>query len=223
MLRAHAIFSLMRSRISVRFSGLAKHFDMRLVFRDVSGEARPGEVLLITGPNGSGKSTLLALLAGLSRPSRGTVLHLASSRPDGSEIPRSDWRNHIGVVSPAMAVYDELSGLENLRFFARVRGLPDIETRCRAALEQVGLDPTRGTLVRGFSTGMTQRLKIAQAMLHEPPLMLLDEPGSNLDPEGRQWLERWVQDLLATGRTLILATNDPREMEWGSCRVALPG
>jgi heme exporter protein A len=121
-----------------------------------------------------------------------------------------------------MAVYDELSGMENLRFFARVRALADVETRCRSVLERVGLDPARGTLVRAFSTGMTQRLKIAQAMLHEPAVLLLDEPGSNLDPEGRGWLEGWVRELIAEGRTLVLATNDPREMEWGSHHVALP-
>jgi heme exporter protein A len=142
---------------------------------------------------------------------------------DGTSIPRRRWRDHIGVVSPAMAVYDELSALENLRFFAQVRGVGSAEARCRSVLQCVGLDPERRTLARGYSTGMIQRLKIAQAMLHEPQVLLLDEPGSNLDPEGVDWLESWVHEVIAEGRTVILATNDLREMEWGSRRVALAG
>ena len=85
----------------------------------------------------------------------------------------------------------------------------------------VGLDPKRKTPVRGFSTGMAQRLKIAQAVLHDPDVLVLDEPGSNLDPEGKDWLEGHVRKLAAVSKTVLLATNDRREMEWGERRVAL--
>ncbi len=189
------------------------------MFRSLSGEAGPGEVLVVTGPNGSGKSTLLAVLCGLLRPTRGEVRHLAGEH----EVPRERWRRHLGVVAPAMAVYEELDALENLRFFARVRGLGAAAERCRRALEAVGLDPERRTPVRGYSTGMAQRLKIAQALLHEPAVLVLDEPGSNLDPTGKDWLEGQVRGLAAAGTTVILATNDRSEMEWGSRRVALVG
>jgi heme exporter protein A len=122
-----------------------------------------------------------------------------------------------------MAVYDELTAMENLRFFARVRGLSTDDAGHQELLSRVGLDPKRKTPVRGFSTGMAQRLKIAQALLHEPGVIFLDEPGSNLDPSGQDWLEAQVDALAADGRTIVLATNDRREMEWGGRRVALAG
>jgi len=95
--------------------------------------------------------------------------------------------------------------------------------RCRECLEMVGLDPGRTTLVRGFSTGMLQRLKIAQALLHDPQVLFLDEPGSNLDPAGQDWLEGLVRGAAAQDKTVILATNDRQEMSWGSRGVALAG
>ena len=208
----------MADGIRIVFSEVAKRFDERVVFRSVAGEAAPGEVLAVTGPNGSGKSTLLAILSGLLRPTKGSILYLQG---DGSELERATWRQVLGAVAPAMSVYEELDAMENLRFFARVRGLRDADVRCLSCLERVGLDPDRHTLVAGFSTGMRQRLKIAQAMLHRPEVLFLDEPGSNLDPEGRVWLEGWVLAEQAAGTTVVLATNDPREMEWGTRRVAL--
>jgi heme exporter protein A len=203
--------------IRISFENVAKRYDERVVFRGVSGEVVPGEALVITGPNGSGKSTLLAILCGLIRPTRGRVRHLV----ENEELERELWRRNLGMVAPALALYEELSAVENLRFLARLRGIEDAEERCRSCLEQVGLDPDRGTLARGFSTGMLQRLKIAQAMLHDPSLLFLDEPGSNLDPSGQDWLEGWVRSAVADGRTVVLATNDRREMEWGTRRVAL--
>ena len=129
----------------------------------------------------------------------------------------------MGVVAPAMAVYEELTALENLGFFVRVRGLSVGLEQQRRLLERVGLDPDRTTPVRGYSTGMAQRLKIAQALLHSPEVLFLDEPGSNLDPAGQDWLEGHVAELIEAGRTIVLATNDRREMEWGARRVALAG
>lgn len=210
----------MTAGISVAFTDVAKRYDLRVIFRSVSGEAVPGEVLVITGPNGSGKSTLMAILCGLLRPSRGEIRY---RRGDGAAVPRDRWRRHLGVVAPAMAVYEELTALENLRFFARVRGLTAGDDRHRELLRQVGLDPDRTTPVRGYSTGMAQRLKIAQALLHSPEVLFLDEPGSNLDPDGQDWLEDHVRGLAGAGRTIVLATNDRREMGWGSRRVALAG
>ena len=212
-------FGAMVEGIKIAFADVAKRYDLRVVFRGISGEALPGEALVLTGPNGSGKSTLLAILCGLIRPTRGTIGHMRG----GEEVERGDWRRHLGVVAPAMAVYEELDAMENLRFFARVRGMGQAEDRCRECLKMVGLDPGRKTVVRGFSTGMAQRLKIAQALLHDPAVLLLDEPGSNLDPAGQDWLEGHVADLVAAGKTVVLATNDRREMEWGERRVALAG
>ena len=210
----------MSGGISISFSDVAKRYDLRVVFRAVSGKARPGEVLVITGPNGSGKSTLLAILCGLLRPTRGDVRYRSRG---GEDLPRDTWGRHLGVVAPSMAVYEELTALENLRFYARVRGLALDDADHRELLERVGLDPSRKTPVRGFSTGMAQRLKIAQALLHDPGVLFLDEPSSNLDPSGQDWLETHVRTLVDEGRTVVLATNDRREMTWGSRNVSLAG
>lgn len=209
----------MADSVRISFSDVAKRYDLRVVFKSVSGQASPGEVLVVTGPNGSGKSTLLAILCGLLRPTLGAITHIV----DGSETVRGEWRHHLGVVAPAMAVYEELDAMENLRFFARVRGINSVEPRCRECLELVGLDPGRRTPVRGYSTGMAQRLKIAQALLHDPAALFLDEPGSNLDPAGKEWLGEYVRGLAAAGKTVVLATNDRDEMNWGHDRVALAG
>lgn len=206
--------------VRIVFSGLGKRYDQRVIFRGVSGEAASGEVLVLTGPNGAGKSTLVQILCGLLRPTRGEIRYLDR---DDREIPRPLWRTLIGVVAPAMALYEELTAVENLRFFARVRGMGKASARCRECLELVGLDPERTTTVRGFSTGMQQRLKIAQALLHDPPVLFLDEPGSNLDPAGQDWLERLVREAAAGGTTVILATNDRQEMSWGTRGVDLSG
>ncbi len=207
----------MSKGVRIRFDGVGKRFGLRAVLREVSGEATPGSVLILTGPNGSGKSTLLQILAGLIRPTRGSVRYLEGD----DEIPRNEWRHRIGMAAPALALYEELTAMENLEFCARVRGLEVNLDRCRSRLEEVGLDPDRKTPVGGFSTGMQQRLKLAQAVLHEPPVLLLDEPGSNLDPAGQDWLTAFVREMVDEGRTVVVATNDRTEMEWGESRVAL--
>lgn len=216
----HAIVPQMSGGISISFSDVAKRYDMRVVFRSISGEVDPGEVLVITGPNGSGKSTLLSILCGLLRPTRGEVLYRSA---DGGNLTRDAWGRHLGVVAPSMAVYEELTAMENLRFYARVRGLALDDGDHRDLLDRVGLDPERKTPVRGYSTGMAQRLKIAQALLHDPAVLFLDEPSSNLDPTGQDWLEECVRSLLEEERTIVLATNDRREMTWGSRNVSLAG
>ena len=209
----------MAGEISVSFVDVAKRFDDRVIFKAVSGRAEPGSVLVIAGPNGSGKSTLVSILCGLLRPTRGQVQFLVGE----DEVERASWRHHLGVVAPAMALYEELTARENLQFFATVRGLRIGLDEFDGILERVGLDPMRTTLVRGYSTGMQQRLKIAQALLHDPEVLFLDEPGSNLDPTGQDWLEGWVDECASRGRTIVLATNDRREMGWGIRRVDLAG
>lgn len=218
---AHGIVPRMDGGVRLAFRDVAKRYDARVVFRSLSGEAGPGEVLLVTGPNGSGKSTLLGILCGLVRPTRGEV-RWTSGAGDAC-LGRSDWRRHVGVVAPWTAVYEELTAMENLRFFATLRAVAEAPSRCRECIEAVGLEPQRATPAGGFSTGMLQRLKIAQAMLHSPPVLLLDEPGSNLDPVGQDWLAGWVAERVAAGTTVVLATNDRGEMTWGTRRVALPG
>lgn len=205
------------SGVRIRFEGLGKRFGSLVALRGVSGEIGPGEVVTVTGPNGSGKSTLLQIVAGLVRPTRGVVEY----REGDGVLPRAAWREKLGMAAPALALYEELTALENLELCAALRGVPDARARCLWCLELVGLDPGRRTLVGGYSTGMRQRLKLAQAVLHDPPVLLLDEPGTNLDPEGRDWLGSFVRERAGLGNAVLVATNDRTEMTWGDRSVAL--
>jgi len=177
----------------------------------------PG-VVAITGPNGSGKSTLLRLLAGLLRPTAGrSVVTLA-----GCEVPPVERRAVLGFASPELAFYEELSCLENLAFAAEARGLRDRATPARAALERVGLGARARDRVAALSSGMTQRLRLAFALLLRPPLLLLDEPGSHLDEEGRSLVERIVDEEARAG-LVVIATNESREWGLAAQRIELRG
>ncbi len=203
--------------VRITFSGLGKRFGSRTVLKGLSGELRARCVVAVTGPNGSGKSTLLNLLAGVMRPSSGSVSYLATDTP----VPRHRWHTLSGVAGPDMAVYEELSALENLRFFARLRGLARTDGELERVLADLGLaarDARR--LVATFSSGMKQRVKLAQAVVHEPAVLLLDEPSSNLDETGHDTIAALVKSL--RGRAAVaIATNDPREMAWGDERIQL--
>jgi heme exporter protein A len=205
------------SGVSVEFQGVGKRFGTRSVLAAVSGTLRQGQVLVVAGPNGSGKSTLLNILAGLLRPSRGEVVYRDSDGP----LPRARWFERLGMAAPDMSVYEELSAVENLRFFGRLRGLHLEEAALCALLEGLGLPPREQTrLVGTYSSGMKQRVKLAQAVLHEPPVLLLDEPSSNLDESGHEVVANVVARF--RGRAAVaVATNDPREMAWADARIDL--
>jgi heme exporter protein A len=205
------------SEVSVEFSGVSKRFGARTALAAVSGRLEARRVLVVAGPNGAGKSTLLNILAGQLRPSRGAVAY----RRGAEVLPRARWFEYLGMAAPDMAVYEELSALENLRFFARVRGLRRSADELCDLLARLGLPAHEHRRATGtYSSGMRQRVKLAQAVLHEPPVLLLDEPSSNLDEGGH----RFVAELVASFRTkaaVAVATNDPREMAWGDARVEL--
>jgi len=203
--------------VRVEFRDIAKRFGRRLVLSGVTGTATPGKVLVITGPNGSGKSTLLNILAGLVRPTRGSVRYLL----DGQELSKSQWFRLLGVCAPDMAVYEELSALENLVFFSRVRGLALPQELLEHHLQVLGLRPADLRRPVGqFSSGMLQRVKLAQALVHDPQVLVLDEPSSNLDSAGHELLAQLLTER-ARRCAVIVATNDPREVAWGDTVLEL--
>lgn len=197
---------------------LTKVFGGRRIFPPVSGRAQKGQVLAVLGPNGSGKSTLLRIICGLLEPTQGQVRIWLNGQP----CSRRQRRYHLGYASPEVALYEELTAWENLEFFARVRGLPLAWEEGRQWLERVGLGGREEDWVGEFSSGMKQRLKLACAAFHRPALLVLDEPTTNLDEGGRQWVAALVEEQRRWGIT-VLATNDSREGEWGDVLIRLPG
>ena len=195
---------------SLEVNDLSKHYTRNLLFKDISFELHPGEVLAVTGWNGSGKSTLLRIIAGLVRPTSGKVEMFFQ----GESIPKESRRRFVGMVAPAFSLYDELTALENLEFFSRVRGIAYDRKSCLAMMEWAGLSLDARKLCRNYSSGMKQRLKLAQALLHNPPLLLMDEPGCNLDSKGMKIVENIISAQRHLGMTVI-ASNEKREVDYG--------
>jgi heme exporter protein A len=185
---------------------LTKRFGAHTALRDVTFTLGEGERVALLGPNGAGKSTLLALIATLSRPSSGDI------KIRGTSLS-SSWhaiRRYIGLVSHQSLLYPDLTATENLRFYANLYSLTNTEARIREVLAWVGLLPRANDRVRGYSRGMTQRLAIARALIHDPQILLLDEPFSGLDEAAAERL----QNLLARihgeepARSTLLTTHD---------------
>ena len=179
--------------------------------------AGPGAVA-VTGPNGSGKSTLLRILAGLLRPSAGAT----NVSVDGRDHPPAGRRDVLGLATPELAFYEEFTATENLVFAAEARRLDSPSRAAAAALDHVGLSTRAADRVAAFSSGMKQRLRLAFALLHEPPILLLDEPGSHLDETGREAVRDVVARHAARG-LVLLATNDPQEIQLAERRLELHG
>ncbi|MBN1483407.1 MAG: ABC transporter ATP-binding protein [Chloroflexia bacterium] len=202
----------------MQLQGLGKRYGRRRVFRDIKAEVQGGQVLVVTGPNGSGKSTLLRILAGLERPSEGQV----QAWVGGQSLSQAQLQRRLGLVAADVEPYGELTALENLSFFARVRTIGLSLLDQEALLAQVGLAGRGHDLVQNYSCGMRQRLKFACAMLHRPLLLLLDEPGANLDKAGLKLLDSLITRQRKRG-LLVLATNDPRETAYADCELPLKG
>jgi len=132
----------------------------------------------------------------------------------GESIPKEFRRRFVGMVAPAFSLYEELTALENLEFFCKVRGIAYDRKSCLAMMERTGLSENAHKLCRNYSSGMKQRLKLAQALLHNPPLLLLDEPGCNLDSKGMKIVENIISAQRQLGMTVI-ASNEKREVDYG--------
>jgi heme exporter protein A len=188
----------------IQVQGLVKSFGHTYALRDVDLEVRQGQFLTIVGPNGAGKTTLLRILATLLKPTSGLV------RIDGLDLASgsADIRRRIGFVSHHSLTYSKLSVEENLRFYGRIYDVPALQERVETVLNMVGLEARRHDPARTLSRGMQQRLSIARAIIHQPSLMLLDEPYTGLDQQAAEILRHLLQTITTESRTVIMTTHN---------------
>lgn len=182
----------------VQVENVSKIYGRTAALRNVSLELEAGKLYVLRGENGAGKTTLMRIIAGLSTPSQGQVRIFGSRNRDAPQ--------RIGYMAHAPLVYDELSGMENLRFFARLYGIT-ADSVLEDALRRVGLDPRLARRVGQYSQGMRQRLSLARAIFHQPSLLLLDEPFSNVDPESADQIVQLLAGMRASGTTILLITH----------------
>jgi heme exporter protein A len=183
---------------------LVKRFGSKTVLRGLDFEVRQGEFVALLGPNGAGKTTFLRILASLSRPTLGTVQVAGFALPAMASAVRA----RLGVVTHLPLLYGELTAEENLRFFGRMYAVPELNRRISEVIELVGLAARRNDLVRTFSRGMQQRLAIGRAILHNPDVMLFDEPHTGLDQDACDMLDGLLRDVAGRGRTVVMTSHD---------------
>jgi len=188
----------------IKVHGLVKRFGPKIVLRGLEFEVGEGEFVALLGPNGAGKTTFLRILSSLSRPSLGQVQIAGYSLPHQSALVR----RRLGVVSHLPLLYGDLTAEENLLFYGRMYGLDRLDQRITQALEMVGLSLRRRDLVRTFSRGMQQRLAIGRAVLHDPEVLLLDEPHTGLDQDACVMLDEVLRQVAARGRTVVMTSHD---------------
>ena len=192
---------------AVQAVGISRRFGGVLALRDINLRIEPGERVALAGPNGAGKTTLIRVLATALRPYAGELLiaGIDAVRNPGAA------RRLLGVVGHQTYLYANLTVRENLRFYSRLYALPSAEARIAAVLAQVGLEARADESIGTLSRGMQQRASLARAILHEPPLLLLDEPETGLDEAAQATLGHLVTDWAAEGRSIVLASH---RLEW---------
>ena len=190
---------------ALEVEGVWKYYGDFPALRDIALRVEAGSTLALLGRNGAGKTTLLRILAGLSKPSKGSV------RVQGADARLESTRRRIGVLGHGISLYDELSAIENLLLFGRLYGLNDPGKRAGEMLERTGLDRVRDGLVREFSRGMRQRLAIARVFMHDPDLLLLDEPFTALDDRAIAVLHSLLAEIHQKGGTVVMSTHQLRE------------
>ena len=184
--------------------GLIKQFDRFAALRGVTAEFDAGKVHVILGDNGAGKTTLLRTLAGLAHPTRGTVSVLGKNPHDACR--------DIGYMAHPSLLYDEMSGLENLRYFARLYDIAG-DSRCEQVIRSVGLDPELSRPVGKYSQGMRQRMSLARAILHDPKILLLDEPFSNVDVHSAREMVGLLKGMRDAGKSIFVVTHQATLLE----------
>lgn len=195
----------------IKFTNVEKKFGKLYALRRLDFEVTAGECVALTGRNGSGKTTLLRIATKLTRPTRGEVTFTGSF---GGGAPV------VGYVSHALMLYEDMTANENLRLFARLLQIPNKEDRVAQLLEVTKLASRANSMVRTFSRGMKQRLAIARALLLEPSVMLLDEPGTGLDTESASWLTDTVRGLRDEGCTIVMSVHGESDLSRMATRAA---
>lgn len=191
----------------VEADGLVREYGAVVAVDGIDVSLGPGEFLTVFGPNGAGKSSLLGMLGGVLRPTRGSV-RVGGVPLDFREV---DWHRRIGILSHRGFLYGQLTAEENLRFYGRLFGLDDLEARIPERLARVGLSARARSRVHQLSHGMRQRLALARALLHDPDLVLLDEPYTGLDPSAAAVLRQVLEELRDGRRTVIMVTHNLTE------------
>ena len=200
---------------ALQIDGVSKYYGDFPALRNIKLNIEPGSTVALLGRNGAGKTTLLRIVAGLSKASEGSV------RIAGADVRQEATRRRIGVLGHGISLYDELSATENLVLFAKLYGLAEPEKQALAWLEKTGLGRVRDGLVREFSRGMRQRLAVARAFIHEPEVLLLDEPFTALDDRAIAVLQSLLGDAHALGRTIVMSTHQLKEALELATHVAL--
>ena len=202
----------MADNFYISAESLMKRYQRRTLFRDISLHCREGQSLAITGPNGSGKSTLLHVLALLKAPTRGSVTFMKDSSP----VAKEEIHFNLGFCSPIVNLYEELTGFENLQFASRLKDV----SREKELFEEFQLGGHEKKPLKYYSSGMKQRLKLLCALINDAPVILLDEPGSNLDRRGKDLVYSYI-DRIRKDRIIIIATNEAEEAELCDGRIEL--
>ena len=203
------------SAAALQIGGVSKYYGDFPALRKIELNIEAGSTVALLGRNGAGKTTLLRIMAGLSKASEGSV------RIAGADVRRESTRRRIGVLGHGISLYDELSATENLVLFAKLYSLAEPEKQALAWLERTGLGRVRDGLVREFSRGMRQRLAVARAFIHEPEVLLLDEPFTALDDRAIAVLQSLLGDAHALGRTIVISTHQLKEALGLATHVAL--
>lgn len=193
---------------------VGKTFGRRLIFKDVNFSFEKQGTFGIAGHNGSGKSTLVKIITGILGPSKGTISHLS----DGNKIPVEKLHDYIGFVAPYLVLYDEFSAEENLRHFAKIRGIEYNKERIDYLFNAFLLYDRRLDEVKAYSSGMKQRLKFIFALMHSPKLLVLDEPTSNLDSAGKDTVYRLIE-AESSSTVVLIASNE--ESDLALCKSVL--
>ncbi len=188
----------------IEVKNLVKRFGGKTVLRGLNFSVQPGEFVALLGPNGSGKTTFLRILSSLTPPSLGEVRVAGYPLPHHAEAVRA----RLGVVSHLTLLYGDLTAEENLLFYGRLYSVPQLPERITEVLKMVGLEPRRHDLVRTFSRGMQQRLSIGRAVLHDPEVMLFDEPYTGLDQDASLMLDDLLRTVAGQGRTVVMTSHD---------------